>query len=346
MTVLYVREQGAVVRRDTEQIRVTQRKESQRRDLLLSQISVRDLEQVVLCGNVQLTTQAAALLLQHEVDIVFLSMYGTFRGRLSRDGSKFARLRHAQLALSGNDARSLAVARSIVQAKLANQRNLINRLAERAAKEVGAAAADGLDRAAQGIDHMRKECVRASTPDALRGFEGKAGVHYFGALRLLLDPRWQFKGRAYHPPPDPFNALLSFGYSLLLKDMTATINLVGLDPYLGCFHALEYGRPSLTLDLMEEFRPLVVDAPMMGLVLDGKLTPDHFTVTGRAERPIELGPAQMPNVIQSYEKRLDDVLMHSPSSTNQRLRRCYEMQARIYARVVMQQRSDYEGMVA
>lgn len=346
MTVLYVREQGAVVRRDTEQIKVTRRLEQQRRDAVLSHISVRDLEQVVLCGNVQLTTQAAALLLQHEVDIVFLSLYGSYRGRLSRDGSKFARLRHAQLALAANDARSLALARAVVQAKLGNQRNLLQRLAGQVNQRIGVDGMESLTRAASNIDQMRRACVNANSADALRGFEGRAGAHYFGAVRTLLDPGWQFQGRAYHPPPDPFNALLSFGYSLLLKDMTAVINLVGLDPYIGCFHAIEYGRPSLTLDLMEEFRPLVVDAAMLDLVLNGKIKQGDFTVTGRPERPVELGDGKMPLVIDAYEKRLDTVLLHSPSGTHQKLRRCYEMQARIYARVVMQQRTGYEGLVA
>lgn len=344
MTVLYVREQGAVVRRDVEQIKVTRPRERQQ-EAVLANIGVRELEQVVLCGNVQLTTQAAALLLQNEIDVVFLSLYGSYRGRLSRDGSKFARLRHQQLALTGDERRSLGLARHIVQAKLANQRNLLQRLEPDAAGR-GAEVGRQLASAGEGIERMRRECVRAATADALRGFEGKAGAFYFGAIKLLLDPKWAFTGRAYYPPPDPFNAVLSFGYSLLLKDVTATIHLVGLDPYLGCLHALEYGRPSLTLDLMEEFRPLVVDQAVLELVLAGRLTPAEFTYTGRPERPVELGDGKMPLVIQAYEKRLDAVVAHGESGANQRLRRCLELQARIFARVVMGQRSDYQGLVA
>ncbi len=349
MTVLYVKEQGAVVRREVEQIKVTRPKERQRPDAVLANIAVRELEQVVLCGNVQLTTQAAALLLQNEIDVVFLSLYGSYRGRLSRDGSKFARLRHQQMALTGDDQRSLAVAKHIVQAKLANQRNLLQRLQQQGT--AGGAGDTGkgnahLGSAAEGIERMRRECVRATTPDALRGFEGKAGAFYFGAIKPLLDPKWSFAGRAYYPPPDPFNAVLSFGYSLLLKDVTATIQLVGLDPYLGCLHALAYGRPSLTLDLMEEFRPLVVDQAVLELVLTGKLTPGEFTYTGRPERPVELGQSKTPLVIQAYEKRLDVVVVHSESGGNQRLRRCLELQARIFARVVTGQRSEYQGVVA
>jgi CRISPR-associated protein Cas1 len=341
MTVLYVKEPGSVIRREVERIKVTRRPRDKRVDELLHSISVRDLEQVVIYGNVQLTTQAAALLLENEIDVVFLSHYGKFRGRLGQDGSKFARLRHAQLRLAGDDARALGLALSIVAAKLANQRGVLVRLGDAAAPEVRQA----LQQAADGIEQMRGASRQAKTLDALRGFEGKGGVYYFGALKRVLAPRWAFAGRQYHPAPDPFNALLSFGYALLQKDMSATIHLVGLDPYVGCFHALEYGRPSLTLDLMEEFRPLTVDEPLLALVLAGRLKPEDFTYTGRAERPVELGEGKMAPVIAAYEARLAQTVLHTDSHTQQTLRRCMELQARIYGRVVMETRQGYQGLV-
>jgi hypothetical protein len=129
MTVLYVKEPGAVIRRDVERIKVTRRPPEKRVDELLHSIAVRDLEQVVIYGNVQLTTQAAALLLENNVDVVYLSHYGKFRGRLGQDGSKFARLRHAQLRLVGDERRALELALAIVAAKLSNQRNVLQRLA-------------------------------------------------------------------------------------------------------------------------------------------------------------------------------------------------------------------------
>jgi CRISP-associated protein Cas1 len=340
MTILYVQEQGAVVRRDVEQIRVTHRRPRQRQEQLLKSISVRDLEQVVLCGNVQLTSQAAALLLENEVDIVFLSQYGKYRGRLSKDGAKYARLRHAQLALSSNEARSLATAQAIVRAKLANQRNLLRRVAT----SLPASTAQ-LEAAAEQIEAMRATCTRATDLDTLRGYEGRAGASYFGAFRRLLDPRWSFQGRAYYPPPDPFNALLSFGYSLLLKDVTATLQIVGLDPYLGCFHALEYGRPSLALDLMEEFRPVLVDEAALGVALAGALRPEEFTFTGQPERPVMLGDTKQPVVIAAYEQRKDAVVPHPASHSQQTLRNCVELQARLYARLVLGDRATYEGLI-
>ena len=316
---------------------------------VLTRLPVRETEQVVLCGNVQLTTQAAALLLQHEVDVVFLSFPGAYRGRLVKEGSRFARLRHAQLQLSGDDRRSLAVATEIVRAKLANQRNLLHGLAGQAAPPVAPRPwpelSAGLVRASQGIEQMRRDCSRARDADSLRGYEGKAGAYYFQALGSLLDKGWSFAGRKYYPAPDAFNAALSFGYALLQKDISATVQLVGLDPFLGCFNAMQYDRPSLVLDLMEEFRPLTVDCVILDLVLAGKLKPEEFTFTGNAQRPVELGEALIPLIIQAYEARVTSPLLHTPGGEHNTIRRCFELQARIFARVVMGGREGYEGMV-
>ncbi|MGB5051539.1 MAG: CRISPR-associated endonuclease Cas1 [Caldilineaceae bacterium] len=205
---------------------------------------------------------------------------------------------------------------------------------------------EGLNRAAQGIDQMRKECSRAGDLDSLRGYVGKGGAIYFGSFYSLLPPAWGFTGRNYHPPQDAFNALLSFGYALLQKDVTTMAEVVGLDPYLGCFHALEYGRPSLILDLMEEFRPLAVDRMVLALALDGHITPQDFSFTGRKERPVALGDKLIPQVIAAYEAGLEVQVDHNPSGQLRFLRHCFELQARIYASVVVGNRREYVGLVA
>jgi CRISPR-associated protein Cas1 len=341
MTVIHVREQGAVVRKDGERVQVTHKEPTTQKQQVLSGTPIRELTQLVIYGNVQVTTQAVALLLEHEVDLVFLSLYGKFRGRLMKSGSTFARLRHAQLRLAGDEGRALAVAKTIVRAKLVNQRTLLQELAAGAEATVAAL----LQRSIRSIGEMRQASAQATDADMLRGYEGQAGAAYFAAVGALLAPPWNFAGRKYFPAPDPFNALLSFGYALLLKDSTAALQLVGLDPYLGCFHALEYDRPSLTLDLMEEFRPLVVDRTMLALVQGMVIRPEDFTLTKRKNRPVELGEALIPKVIAAYEERMSSTVVHTPSGTQTALRRTLELQARIYARVVMGERAAYEGVV-
>jgi CRISPR-associated protein Cas1 len=339
--ILHIREQQTVVRRDGERLAVTLRKQEAGRKKVLLAEAVRNIEQVNLYGDVQITAQAMALLFQQEIGVIFLTTNGKYLGHTLPHSAKHARLRHRQLLISGDERQSLTTAIPIVIAKLSGQRQLLDTLAE----QTTAPTTAHLTAAARGIEQMRNTCRRAQTLDALRGYEGKAGALYFGALRTLLDPSWSFTGRAYYPPPDPFNALLSFGYRLLQNDIERTIHQVGLDPYLGCLHVIEYGRPSLVLDLMEEFRPLVVDHAMLDLVLGGKLKASDFVYTQRPQRPVELGEAHLPTVITTYAARGDDLVRHAPSNSQQRLRHCFELQARIFARVVMGERQHFEGVL-
>lgn len=342
MTVLHVREQGAVVRKDGERVKVTQTDQETEKQVELTGAPIRELSQVAVYGNVQVTTQAVALLLAQEVDLVFLSRYGKFRGRLTKNASKFAQMRHAQLRLTGDERRALAVAKQIVWAKLANQRTLLQELAQ---GEDRPAVQAVLQRASQQIGEMQQASVQAGDADTLRGYEGRAGASYFEGFKAWLPANWKFTGRQYFPAPDPFNALLSFGYALLQKDCSAAIQLVGLDDYLGCFHALAYDRPSLTLDLMEEFRPLIVDRTMLALVRVKAIQPGDFTVTQRPERPVQLGETLLPKVIAAYEQRMSSTIVHTPSGVQTAMRRCLELQARLYARVVLGEQRTYEGVI-
>lgn len=342
MTVLYVREPGARIGIDVERVRVTVKDKATRKTKVLNELPVREIEQVVIMGNVQLSTQATRLLLRHGVDVIIASQSGAYHGRISKDGSRFARLRHEQLRRADKPRDALALAAGVVDAKIAGQAHVLDLLADQRAAQ----QAKQLSSAAGDIRRMRNAARKAASLDALRGFEGKASAHYFGAIRRLIDPAWSFKAREFRPPPDPFNAVLSFTYTLLLKDIETIAHRVGLDPYIGCLHTMEYGRPSLVLDLMEEFRPLVADYAVLDLVLGKKLEPKDFTFTGRKDRPVELGEALIPLVLKAYEARAGDRIRHRPSDADHRLRTCYELQARIYARTVLGDRARFEGVVA
>ena len=136
-------------------------------------------------GNVQLTTQAVAALLQNEVDVVYFSQHFKFRGRLVAGGSKFAQLRHAQLQAMSDEQRALAIARQVVLAKLTNQRATLQR---QQASNGGVPPPRALGEAVAGIAAMRDGAGTAQSLESLRGYEGKAGAYYFGALKALLDP--------------------------------------------------------------------------------------------------------------------------------------------------------------
>ena len=188
---------------------------------------------------------------------------------------------------------------------------------------------------------MGKQAKKARSLDSLRGFEGKAGAYYWGALKGLIPDEWGFQGRKYFPPPDPVNALFSFGYSLLLKDVSAAVQLVGLDPYLGFFHTIDYGRPSLALDMMEEFRPVLVDTIVLKLIFSQHVTSTDFEWTKRPKQPVRMQAATMDRLIEAYEQRVSEKAAHPEAGGQTSLRRVIELQVRRLARLMLGQGKAY-----
>jgi CRISPR-associated protein Cas1 len=334
MGALYLTEQGSVLHRTGERLVVT------KGDRVIADVPATKVDQVVVMGNVQLTTAAMSLLLQADIDVVFLSSYGKFRGRLTATGSRFAELRHLQLQKMSDEKGTLALARQIVTGKLTNQRTVLQRSLD-GLKDAGARRQ--VEQGVSGIGGMLKALERAKSLDAARGYEGKAGAWYFGAFKALLDEEWKFNGRQYHPPPDPINALLSFGYTLLLKDIVAAVQIVGLDPYLGYFHAIDYGRPSLALDIMEEFRPTIVDTLVLHLVNAGTLKPQDFR-REKQDRPVLLEESGRRRFIQAYEEKVNTAVIYPPTGERTTYRRCFELQARQFARCIREVKATYRPM--
>lgn len=334
MSTIYVKEQGATVRTRNQRLLVTRRGKS------LMDVPLVQVDRLAVIGNVQVTTPALARLMARDVDVVFLSSRMSYRGRLDSGSSNQAQLRIAQLKAFEQPERALALARQVVLGKVAAQRNVLKR---RLGPQAGARHA-ALRQAMAGIDGMRRAAERAGDIEALRGFEGKAAVYYFAGLRQLIDPAWGFHRRAYHPAPDPFNAALSFGYALLQRDALAAVNLVGLDPYVGFMHTVHRGRPSLALDLMEEFRPAVVDVMLLELVRRKQLGPGDFERTPDGQHPLTMVPGAIDVVLRAYEDRMATRRRHRPSKRVTSWRRCVELQARQVAGVVMHKRERYEAL--
>jgi len=330
MTVLYVREQGAVIRKTGQQIRVTEGE----RDLY--DIPLANLEQVIMMGAVQISTPAAVTLMNASVDVVFMSKYGKYRGRLMTNESRFADLRHKQLRLCDDSFKALSIAKQIVRGKINNQRVILQRRAKDDPRLHG--SLDGMLAMLNGVE-------QADTLDQLRGYEGKAAAFYFGAFKTFFTPEWGFNGREYHPPPDPANALLSFTYTQLLRDVEAKIQLVGLDPYLGFFHALGYNRPGLALDIMEEFRPSIADSVVLNLVRGGQMNVADFEQTGQPDFPYRLGGRGIALLVHAYEKRMDEKVNHVLANGQTDYRRAIELQVRQIARVVRGESDTYDPLV-
>ncbi|MFC1464724.1 MAG: CRISPR-associated endonuclease Cas1 [Candidatus Brachytrichaceae bacterium NZ_4S206] len=350
MATYYVREPQGVIRKQDERLIVT------RDDKTVATIPLHQLDQLVLIGNVQLTSAVVAALLQHEVDTVFMSSSGRVLGRWLSNESGYAELRLRQLQAMSDAAFALRLARAIVVGKLRNQRSLLEGVISRGRVKLPVAngetslplrrapSSGPVARAIAGIAQMAEAALAADNPDSLRGYEGKAGTYYWPAFRTLLKDDMGFAQRQYHPSPDPINALLSLGYALLQKDMTAAVRVVGMDAYLGCFHTVQYGRPSLVLDLMEEFRPLIVDRLVLQLVNQGQVARRDFVQEPTAQEPVVLAEAALKRVVAAYESRVTSPVRYALTGEQTPWRRCFELQARQLARVIKGEIAEYAPM--
>ncbi len=333
MATYYVREQGAVVRKQDERLIVT------KDDDTVAEIPLHQLDQLVVMGNIQLTTPVVAILLKSAVDVVFMSLGGRVRGRLMANESKFAELRLKQLQTMSNDQSNLALAKPIVVGKLINQRGFLLR-----ATPIVPSGKSQIEKSARGIAEMAERARTADNAESLRGFEGKAGAWYWPAFKTLLKNDMGFANRVYYPSTDPVNALLSFCYAFLQKDVTAAVQLVGLDTYLGFFHTVQYGRPSLALDLMEQFRPLVVDPLVVELVNQDIVGRQDFARGSEKEKPVLLKEDAVKRVIQRYEERITAMTRYPLTGEQATWRRCVELQTRQLARVIRGESPAYQPM--
>jgi CRISPR-associated protein Cas1 len=329
MSIVYVDQQGATVRKNGGQLQVVVRGKQP------YAIPINEVEQLILQGNVQLTTQAASALLRAEARVLFTDRFGGNPFDLnSRKGRARDALRQqAQLRLIENESRTLAIAKAIVEGKVSNQRVLLMRRAEQDRR---------LRAPIDGMMAMLKRVQHAQTLDEARGYEGKAAAYYFEALRLFFPEDWGFNGREYHPAPDPANALLSLMYSKLMRDVEMKIQIVGLDSYIGFFHALGYNRPSLALDLMEEFRPILADVVSLSLIGDGQITLYDFERTNEPELPVRMTREALKKVTIAYEARMADRIFHPMQPGEVDYRRAIELQVRQMARVIEGEKPDYE----
>lgn len=233
-------------------------------------IKLAELEQLWLFGAVEITHAAMMALLERGIDVVFLTRGGSFRGRLVGRVSRHVELRASQFRSLSQPQLSLEIAKKIVEAKIRNQRHL----ALRAQATLGD---DALTEALAQLRILASQVPNVTSREELLGLEGSAARTYFGIFgKLLRNPLFSFTHRTRRPPRDPVNAVLSFGYVMLTTLVEGEVSAAGMDPMLGAFHQPEYGRPSLALDIVEEFRAPIVDAVTLRLINRRQLVPADF----------------------------------------------------------------------
>ncbi len=348
MSTLYVTEPGTRVHKDSDRLVV------KRGDEVLDEVPILKVEQVVLMGRgVSVSTAALHALVRRGVDVVYLSGAGGFVSRMVGKEHKHSRLRHQQALAVADDVFCLKTAIAIVRGKVTNQRVLVRRHSE---------GSPWARAALRGMEAMYQRAETARTLDEARGFEGQGAKEYFGLFRQLLSPpvdgkTWGFERRAYYPPTDPVNALLSFTYSLLLRDVTTACQRIGLDPYLGFFHAIDYGRPSMALDLMEEFRPIMADSVVLEAVNRPYVGLADFEIVDlseeEAERPddeeprsstqaVYLAQGGREKIIQLYETRVNETSFASSEGDQVSYRFIFQLQAERMARYILGETQYYQ----
>lgn len=231
---------------------------------------------IVLSGNVGLSAGARSWAMRGGVDVVCLSRRGSYQGTLigSNRGAHASRLL-AQVALTGDHERRVRLAASLIGAKIRGQIHVLTRIARR----------DETVHVADTTAHMhawRRSLTDARALDEIMGVEGACSNAYFDALSACVPADVTFDGRSRRPPRDLPNAALSYGYAILLSECVGALHAAGLEPSLGIAHAPTDKRPSLALDLMEQFRPLLVDQTVMALLRTRKLRPEHGVVEAEA----------------------------------------------------------------
>ncbi len=315
----------------SERLEVRGRNEQTGRDEVLREIPIRDLDRLIALESVQITSHAMAALFRASIPMNFLAWNGQFLGAFlpATNQHGLARLRQYQRTLEPVFA--LPMAGRVVAAKLYNQRRVLQRLAaarEKADPPDPQAAAVSQARAAlQWLDTLFAGLRASKSIDELRGYEGAATARYFQAWAAFLPPEFPFERRSTRPPLNPVNACVSFGATLLYSEMAAFLHAHGLDPALGLLHATEDGRWSLALDLMEPFRPALVEALALDLFSHQILNADHFEPRNGG---IYLNEDGRKKFFLQYERRMERQFLSECAGHRTTLRQQLEDQAVLY----------------
>jgi len=264
MATLYLIDQNTVLRKSSERLILCKRPEKARRspglrvqDILL-ELPCEDVDQVMLFGNIQVTTQALQQLLEHGIELAIFTFTGRLLGQLTPPKTKNIYLRIAQFEKHRQPDFGLHLSRNLVTAKMRNALTMVRKHSWRHPELFTKNELTNLETLAQ-------RAQAAATLEELRGHEGAATAAYFKLFGRMLNPPWQFEKRTRRPPRDPVNAVLSFGYVIVGTELQSLLDGIGFDPYLGFYHSIDYGRPSLALDLLEEFRHPLVDRLTLNL---------------------------------------------------------------------------------
>ena len=271
-------------------------------------IPVHNIEGIVTFGYTGASPALLGLCAERNVGISFLTEHGRFWGRLSGPVKGNVLLRRKQYRMADNQEEALSVSRLLIAGKIANCRNVVQRVLRDHGKESNITA---LTEASAQLEIRQKQALKAADPDTLRGIEGDAANSYFGVFNHFIVTQgddFVMNGRTRRPPKDKVNALLSFVYTLLAHEVQSALETVGLDPYVGFLHTDRPGRASLALDIMEEFRPYLADRLVLTLINRKQVQAKGFV--NRDQSGILMDDDTRKEVLTAWQKRKQEEIQH------------------------------------
>lgn len=326
LNTLYVQSRGAILRRDHLTIAVILEKKT------ALAIPIHQIQAVVAWGGVHVTPSCMALCAMNDVAVNFLTPSGRFLARVVGPGHSSVLLRKAQFRTADSPELSLPLVRSLVAGKLKNTRSLLVRAArETNDPAINLALLAGADR----LEDSLRQLPLLDNANSIRGHEGAGAMIYFSLFNHLIhskDSFFQMKGRTRRPPLDAVNCLLSFLYGLLLQDSCAAVSSIGMDPSVGFLHVDHPGRPSLALDLMEEFRPILADRLTIALINRQQIQQNHFVV--QETGAILLSESGRKIVLAAWQQRKKEEVSHFLLKRKISLGMVFSIQAKILAKTI------------
>jgi CRISPR-associated endonuclease Cas1/CRISPR-associated protein Cas4 len=328
---MYVQSQGAYIRKKDDELEVSLN------DEVLATARIGEISQLVLFGSIGITTPLIHELCRREIPITYLSYGGWFLGHTIGIGHKNVELRSAQYARASETGFCLKISRDFVKAKILNCRTLLRRNHTSVSEEL-----------LNELKFFAQQAEMAKSMEELLGIEGISAQRYFGLFAGMFKAQeeefehFEEAGRNRRPPKDPVNALLSFAYSMLVREWTVAISAVGLDPYKGFYHQPRYGRPALALDLMEEFRPLIADSVVITVINNAEIQGDDFVSRMGASNLTSSGRSKF---IAAFERRMEQETTHQIFGYKISYRQMMEVQARLLGRYLLGEISYYPSVI-
>ena len=311
MANLYLTEQGSVLRKKGERLIVEKDEE------VLLDVECHKIDAVLIFGNVQFTTQAVHELFQHGIELAILTRTGRLIGQITSPTTKNIELRVEQFKKYEDGVFKLRFSRSIVTGKIRNSLQMLRLFSYNHPEIDLKEETQGLERAENGISQQ-------NTIESLNGVEGMAARYYFNGFGKMILGDFVFDGRKKYPAPDPVNALLSLGYTMVFNEISSLLDGMGFDPYLGYFHKIDYGRASLASDLMEEFRAPVSDRLTLRLINNRILIEKDFYDNPKGG--IYLTRDGMKKYFSEFEDFINHEFTHPETKEKTSLRKCFRIQ--------------------